>query len=397
MLNKKVYEILKMDLRKDTHVKPDTAVIYTHTVLSGSMTFIKSHADAMRRFVLDGRDVYVANDSPVFGIAREYAFRRWGWAPKLVSALRGKDPAIVHAHFGTAGPAGLALAKQLDVPLVVTFHGADATLNHSKAASSRRGRDLIRGKGKLIDGAARFIAVSNYIRDRLLEQGYPENKVSVHRNGINLNDFSPKVAEIRKKQVLFVGRFVEKKGVRVLVDAAAKLREAGIVFELILVGDGPLRESIAADCEKAGIDCRFTGFLPIDEVRNWLAQASVVAVPSITAADGDSEGLPTILLESQAMETPVVATYHSGIPEGVVNNETAELVQPGDSEALASSLSTFLNSPDKISAFGKAGRRFVADNFGLEEQVSVLEGIYNELIEEHGKARVRHSLKSAPV
>jgi len=120
-----------MDLRKDTHVKPDTAVIYTHTVLSGSMTFIKSHADAMRRFVpvyagarrvenglpLDGRDVYVANDSPVFGIAREYAFRRWGWAPKLVSALRGKDPAIVHAHFGTAGPAGLALAKQLDVPL----------------------------------------------------------------------------------------------------------------------------------------------------------------------------------------------------------------------------------------------------------------------------------------
>ena len=169
------------------------------------------------------------------------------------------------------------------MPLIVTFHGADATLSPSIAASSRRGQELIRGKGKLIDRAGKFIAVSNYIRNRLLEQGYPEENIVVHYNGINLTDFTPETQESRKAQILFVGRFVEKKGVSTLVEAAAKLRAAGVDFELILVGDGPLRESITNACKKAGVSCRFTGFLPIDEVCSWLGQASVVAVPSITA------------------------------------------------------------------------------------------------------------------
>lgn len=374
-----------------------SAIIYTHTVLSGSMTFIKSHAEALETFTpvyagahrekdglaLPGRSVYVANDSPILGMFREYVFRRWGRAHRLVSSLRGHNPAIVHAHFGTAGPTGLALARKLHVPLLVTFHGADATLTHAQTASSQRGRELIRGKTALIEGAGLFIAVSNYIRDRILEQGYPEEKILVHRNGIDLESFRPGCSGRRENTILFVGRFVEKKGVRVLVDAAERLRKSGVNFELVLVGDGPLRESLADACNKAGINCRFTGFLPIEEVRSWLGRASVVAVPSVIAADGDSEGLPTILLEAQAMETPVVATVHSGIPEGVIKGETAELVAPGDSGALAASLQSFLSSPDKVRQFGKAGREFVKQNFELRGQVQRLETIYEELIEKH--------------
>ena len=83
------------------------------------------------------------------------------------------------------------------------------------------------------------------------------------------------------------------------------------------------------------------------------------------------------------METPVVATVHSGIPEGVIDGETAELVAPGDSVALAESLASFLSSPEKVREFGKAGREFVKRNFELRDQVQRLETIYEELIENY--------------
>ena len=374
-----------------------TAIIYAHTILSRSMTFIRSHADALQAYDyvyagahrasdsldLGDRPVYVANDRPLLGILDEYRFRSNGRAPRLYRQLRSESPAIVHAHFGTSGPTGLAIAEHLDVPLLVTFHGADATISDLTAARSRRGRELINGKARLIARAGCFIAVSNYIRDKMVAQGYPEAKIVVHRNGIDIGAFTPQPAERESNVVLFIGRFVEKKGVANLVAAARRLRRDGVPLKLVLVGDGPLREPLARDCVRAGIEHEFTGFLTIDQVRQWLKRAAVVAVPSVTAADGDSEGLPTVLLEAQAMATPVVGTIHSGIPEGVVAGETAELVAEHDNVALANALASFLQSADKVERFGAAGRDFVCQNFALDKQVRGLEQIYTQLIERH--------------
>ena len=89
---------------------------------------------------------------------------------------------------------------------------------------------------------------------------------------------------------------------------------------------GPqLRAQLDAAARESGIDASFTGFIPLDQVRAWINRAAVVIVPSVTASNGDSEGLPTTVLEAQAMETPVVASRHSGIPEGVLEGKTAEL------------------------------------------------------------------------
>ncbi len=74
---------------------------------------------------------------------------------------------------------------------------------------------------------------------------------------------------------------------------------------------------------KSGADVEFTGFLPLAEVRDWLGRAQSSAVPSVTAANGNSEGLPTVILEAQAMGTPVVATRHAGNAEGVVEGRSA--------------------------------------------------------------------------
>src|SRR5690606_8570837 len=130
-----------------------------------------------------------------------------------------------------------------------------------------------------------IIAVSSYIRRKLLEKGYPERKVILHRNGIDTQFFRPGPFSARKPIVLFVGRFVEKKGARYLVEAAGKLLGQGVNFDLVLIGNGPLEGDLRAAVGEMGIRCQFMGFLPVEAVRGWLERASVVVVPSVVASD----------------------------------------------------------------------------------------------------------------
>jgi colanic acid/amylovoran biosynthesis glycosyltransferase len=368
------------------------AVIYTHSLLEGSCTFIKSHAEALTRHTavyagahrvpgleLPADRTHVINDGSYLGLAREAIFRSIGWAPTFARRLRDHGPRVVHAHFGTSGPAGMSLSRALDVPLLVTFHGQDATAVGSGRPATHRERELQRHKKRLISEAGAFIAVSEHIRKRLLEQGYPDAKIILHRNGIDLDYFSPSSDLEREPIIVFVGRFVEKKGGEYLIDAARQLHESGLHFELVMIGGGPLEPALKARATQSGIPCRFTGFLPVSEVKDWLNRASVVAIPSVVASDGDSEGLPTIQLEAQAMGTPIVATRHSGIPEGVMEGVTAELVDERDTRALAMALRSFLESGTKVKEFGEAGRRFVSERFDLRNQVRGLEDIYESL------------------
>lgn len=363
------------------------------------MTFIKSHAEALHDFVplyagshrvkgleLPVHDVFVVNTGTPVGALKEFAFRQFGWAPHFIARLKRRRPSIVHTHFGTAGPAGMTVARHLSIPHVVTFHGKDATMPVTEANRSRRGRELLKRKQELIEHTGTFIAVSEFIRTRLIEQGYPEDKIVVHRNGINLEFFNLPEGGFRKPVILFVGRFVEKKGVVHLIEAASLMKHKGVRFELVLIGDGPLQQELEAKALESGVLCRFEGFLPAKEVREWLGRAAVVAVPSVTASNGDTEGLPTILLEAQAMGAPIVATRHSGIPEGVIEGVTADLVDEGDVRGLAAHLTTFVESPEKVREYGAAGRKFVTERFDIREQARGLEKIYASLIESRARS-----------
>lgn len=387
---------LAIEKNEKTGSAPDgartAAVIYTHSLLAGSMTFIKTQAEAFTEHypvyvgahrvdgieLPDERTLLVNNGGP-FGVLREALFRKWDYAPKLISELRKHKPTVVHTHFGTCGPAGMTIANALDVPLVVTFHGQDATIKEEDVRKTFRGRDLLAKKDALIQRTDLFIAVSDYIKQCLLAKGYPDEKITVHRNGIDLDTFKPSGPEMSKPIVLFVGRFVEKKGIKYLLEAADILMRNDVEFEVVIVGSGPLENELKADARRRRIPCTFTGFLGADEIRSWIRRARVVAVPSCVASDGDSEGLPTILLESQAMETPVVATYHSGIPEGVIEGETAELVAEKDAENFAIQLRTFLESTDKTSRFGQAGRQLMISQFDMRKQNQKLEEIFHNL------------------
>jgi colanic acid/amylovoran biosynthesis glycosyltransferase len=366
-----------------------TVVVYTHSLLGPSMTFIRSHAESLRRYqpvyagsrrvpglaLPEGR-AHTANSGGLPGLVREFMFRRLGMAGGLAAQLRRFEPRVVHAHFGQSGPAALDLAEALGIPLIVTYHGQDATISKGQARKSWRGREYLRGRERVISRSRIIIAVSDFIREQLLEQGYPPEKVIMHRNGIDIDFFRPAIGT-REATAIFVGRFVEKKGAEYFIRALGDLRQKGTELRGVLVGDGPMRAELERLARDVGANAEFPGFLHLMEVRKRLSQACVAVVPSVTAVDGNREGLPTVILEAQAMATPVVATRHAGNAEGLCEGKTALLVDERDVAGLADAIRFFVEDPAASRQYGESGRKFVETNFSIGSQVSGLERIYD--------------------
>jgi glycosyltransferase involved in cell wall biosynthesis len=368
-----------------------TVVLYTHSLIERSMTFIVSHGEALANYravyagshrvdglALPSERMSVANNGGLGGAVSEYLFRRYGLAGRLARNLRIFQPTLVHAHFGQSGPAAIALADALEIPMIVTYHGQDATMTSEYARRSWRGREYLRGKEHVKQRASLILAVSDFIRARLIDQGFPADKVITHRNGIDVSAFQRSEGE-REPVAVFVGRFVEKKGCEYLIRALGKLRDQGCDIRGILVGDGPLRPTLEQLAGQVGAKVEFTGFLALPEVRKWLGRACVAVVPSVTAADGNSEGLPTVILEAQAMGTPVVATRHAGNAEGLIEGKSALLVAERDVDGLAQALRFLWMNPAMVQSFGAAGRAFVESHFAIEAQVAGLERIYDRV------------------
>jgi glycosyltransferase involved in cell wall biosynthesis len=156
--------------------------------------------------------------------------------------------------------------------------------------------------------------------------------------------------------------------------------DAGLDFRLVLIGDGPLKTKLQDFAAEQKVPVEFPGFISSKEVKQWLNRAAIAAVPSVTASDGDSEGLPTIVIEAQAMGVPVVGTIHSGIPEGIQDNRTGYLVPERDIVALAKALRLLLEDTQKRTQFGHAARQFILDQFSMDIQVKGLEDIYTDAI-----------------
>jgi glycosyltransferase involved in cell wall biosynthesis len=224
--------------------------------------------------------------------------------------------------------------------------------------------------------------VSAYIRDVLLARGFPPEKLIVNHCGVEVPEAVP--ARSEGGAILFVGRFVEKKGASLLIDAVRALRASGIATPLLMVGDGPLGPVLKKRAE--GLEnVTFTGWLPQQEVQRLMGGACVLCVPSLEAAGGDSEGLPTVVLEAMALGTPVVASRHAGIPEAINDGQNGLLVPPGDSGALAQALSQVCREPHAAQAMGPLARQTVLARFDARAQSRRLEDILLSVIENRAR------------
>jgi colanic acid/amylovoran biosynthesis glycosyltransferase len=356
-------------------------VIWRSALLSGSETFVRDHGDALTRW----RPTYLGatrTDSPLARPGDVIAFpgggtdflrlRLTGASPRLRRLLADAGPALVHAHFGGDGWLVSGSTVRLGVPLIVTVHGHDVTRQ-----PAARGLHCLRYRRNLrtvFRRATMILAVSEPIRDRAIAWGADPAKVRVHHTGVPV-PAAASAAVPKRWDVTFVGRFVEKKGADDLVAALGMLRP--LRPKALLIGTGPLRPRIAAAAAALGLDVTFAGARPPDEVHRLLAGSRILAAPSKTARDGDTEGLPTTILEAAALALPVAATRHSGIEEAVVDGTTGLLGAEGDVPALARNLSRLLSDEALRDRLGAAGRQRVEERFDLAAQTRRLEELYD--------------------
>jgi glycosyltransferase involved in cell wall biosynthesis len=301
---------------------------------------------------------------------RARVYKRTKIAPRFHRAIEELRPDLIHAHFAPDGAAAVPLAERLGVPLVVTLHGYDATVR----------TDFRRRYSHLWRKADRFICVSDFIRKKAIEAGFPAEKCCVHYIGIDFKRFRPPVQKRTEGMVLFVGRLVEKKGCTYLLDAMFQVQRLHPSAHLVVIGDGPLRSSLEQRARQLGLNCRFLGGQPHSVVKTYLDCSPVVCVPSITAKNGDCEGLPIALLEAIATGVPVVASHHAGIPEAVIDGETGLLAREGDHLALADHILRFLTDASFRDQCTKRGQKWVTNQFDLEKQTRLLEEIYTATV-----------------
>jgi glycosyltransferase involved in cell wall biosynthesis len=290
---------------------------------------------------------------------------------------------LLHAHFGPDGTYAMPLAAALHVPLITTFHGWDVTVRTTAMLASPNptiARYLLRRAALRRTGAA-FIAVSDYVRDRLLVLGFPPERVVRHYIGVDTTRFTPLPASARTtdRYVLSVARHAGKKGLDTLLRAFALVAPRFPDVRLVQVGRGPHTAELKALASDLGIAERveFAGAQPYDRVRDLMQNATAVALTSQTAVDGDQEALGMVLNEASACGIPIVATRHGGIPEAVIDRETGLLAPERDAPAIGEALAALLGDPGYAAQLGRRGREFVCDAFDLRAQTAALERIYD--------------------
>ncbi|MGF1480892.1 MAG: glycosyltransferase [Cyanophyceae cyanobacterium] len=289
---------------------------------------------------------------------------------------------LIHAHFGTDGVYAMALAEKLKIPLVVTFHGFDITL--SRQAVWRTGKflyyQLLFHEEKLQENASAFIAVSQFVRSKLLEKGYPPEKVVQHYIGVDTERFTP-IPRKEKRYILCVGRHTQKKGIDTLLKAFAQIAAKHQEVILLQVGSGSMSRYLRSLAKSFGLEerVRFLGAQSHQTIRTLMQGAEVFALPSQTAKNGDSEALGIVFNEASACGVPVVSTWHGGIPEAVLDQETGFLVPEKDTTALADRLDLLLGDRALAEKLGQQGREFVCRKFDIRKQTSKLEAIYDSL------------------
>jgi glycosyltransferase involved in cell wall biosynthesis len=377
-------------------MRKPTVAIFSSLLLPPSQTFIRAQAEQLQRFtpyyvgsrLVEGLSVpaersLVINNGSFLGKAEEGLFKVSGFAPKLYRQLQQLNPVLIHAQFGLSGALALPLARTFKLPLIVHFRGADATIKEDWARYSSLNHWIYYRRREVLQRETRlFITVSKFIKDKLLEQGFPSEKIVVHYSGINTEIFQPEPTVIREPVVLFVGRLTEKKGCEYLIRAMAKVQSELPDVELVMIGDGPLKTQLEAQAAQSLYRYQFLGMQPPDVVKSWMNRARLLVAPSVTASQGDSEGLPNVVLEAQAMALPVISTTHAGIPEAVIHGETGFLTAERDVEGLAKYSLKLLQERELWQSFSTKGQERVRTMFDRAKQTQILESIYESVLED---------------
>ena len=293
---------------------------------------------------------------------------------------------VIHAEFGTYGPLALQLVETgaLKGRIVTSFRGYDAT----KFLQARpNAYDALFGSRVLC------LPVSRALAARIIQAGCDPTRVRIHHSGIQCARFPYRErtrAGSDATKIAMVGRLVEKKGIGYGIKAVAQVIASGRDLSCTIIGEGPMRtelEQLIRDLD-VGAHVRMVGSKSHDEVIRVMNEADILIAPSVTAGDGDEEGIPNTLKEAMAMGMPVIGTMHAGIPELIEDGVSGLLVPERDVAALSDRLKHLVDNPESWAVMGHEGRRRIEAEFDINKLSDELLGIYSGLLRESGQGEV---------
>lgn len=289
-------------------------------------------------------------------------------ACRLLRWLRESGANHVHAHFGTNSAEVAMLANELGgPPYSFTAHGPEEF-----------DKPQFIGLGEKIRRSAFVVAISSYGRSQLYRWAGHEHwqKVRVVHCGLEraFHEVVP-VPVPDAPRLVCVGRLCEQKGQLLLIEAAGRLAEKGIDFELVLAGDGEMRGELEAMIERYGLQnqVRITGWVSAERVREEILAARGLVLPSF------AEGLPVVIMEAMALRRPVLTTYVAGIPELVRDGEEGWLFPAGSVAELARAMETFLaTAPVELASMGEVAYRRVLERHDIDIEAAKLAKLFGE-------------------
>lgn len=276
----------------------------------------------------------------------------------LAHLLRRQGVTAMMVEYGVCGIHLMDAAMAAGCRFFVHFHGVDAS-------TALNDPDVLTAYERMFRIAAGIIAPSRFIADKLQAVGCPADKLHVVPCGVDLSTIPH--AQPVGESLLAVGRMTEKKAPLKTIQAFAKIKAAHPAASLTMLGDGPLFDHAKAEVARLGLTdaVKLPGMVTAAQVREAMHQTRIFLQHSVTASNGDVEGLPVAILEAMAAGLPVVSTQHSGIPEAVQDGITGALVVEGDIDGMADRVIDLLNHPTKGAKYGAAGRKSVTESFDI--------------------------------
>jgi glycosyltransferase involved in cell wall biosynthesis len=284
---------------------------------------------------------------------------------------------VVHAFWPLPhGLLGLAAKRAGGVPLVSTFFGVELTWTQGRLPA------LLPLLRRIVAGSDAVTAISTYTAARLREVA-PQVEPVIIPFGAAVEPHQPPAprpapeAGGRPFELLFVGRLVERKGVRLLLRALAGT-PATPPCCLHVVGDGPELEPLTRLTEKLRLSNRvfLHGFVAKEVLEARLAACDALVLPAVVDSKGDTEGLGVVLLEAMSYGKPVVASAAGGITDIVRHGENGLLVPPGDVDALAAAIQTLAADPAAAARMGAAALDDARERFSWEVIMTSLTELY---------------------
>ncbi len=352
-------------------------------VLGGAEVFIRNAAPRLRKLGWDLQlitlseggilvDQLRAESVPVIelGVNKTNFFYM---IPKLLSLWKKEKPQILHTHLYHAGLIGRILGKMAGIhPIFVHQAGPELFRNNIRILLDKHTSSLV----------TQYVVTSTYVNQILQtrEQIHP-NKIIIIPNGIVTREYElsrtrPKGwPDVGQGPVLgTVGRLAPEKGHLLLIEALSILRQNGVVFYALMIGDGILKDELIQKTKIQHLEDCISWVGSQNNVPDWLPFFDLFVLPS------QWEGISLALLEAMAAGLPVIATSVGGTPEVIKNGETGLLVPPSNPHALAAAIQKMIENPSLSREMGQAGKRHCQQNYDIDRIVKEIDSIYRQYV-----------------